>query len=86
MPPDPLCPGLGAAPLGPSAPPPATVDGAVERGAVEVIFAVDVALPAELLVTLPDAELPPVADPDWLDWLDELGAEVMVDELLLRQS
>lgn len=86
MPPDADCPGLGAEPPGPPPSAPATVEGAVGRGPVLVV-AVVVAFPPELLVIFaePVAETDPVdpvpeADPDWLA---ELGAAVMVDELFL---
>lgn len=64
MPPDAVAPGLGAPPLGPSAP--ATVEGAVGRMEVTVDFAVVVAFPAELPEMLPDpvADPLPEADPD----------------------
>jgi hypothetical protein len=65
MPPDPDAPGLGAPPLGPSAP--ATVEGAVGRMEVTVAFAfaVVVAFPAELPEILAEPEMlpDPVADP-----------------------
>lgn len=84
MPPTADSPGLGARPLGPPPFSPGTEEAAVGR--MEVVVAV-VAFPPVLPVLF--AELDPVADPlpeADPDWLAELGAEVMVVELLLEHG